>query len=62
MRDPNRIYEFCDKLAEIWAEKCPDWRFTQLMSNVFDGRDLFYMEEDRFIKEVEGYFGIAHEE
>ena len=58
MRDPNRIYDFCDQLAEIWTNNCPDWRFTQLMSNILDGRDLFYMEENDFMKEVEAYFGI----
>ena len=61
MRDPNRIYDFCDRLAEIWADNCPDWRFTQLMSNIFDGRDLFYMEESDFMKHVEEYFGINEE-
>lgn len=34
MRDPNRIYKFCNELANIWVTKCPDWRFGQLMMNV----------------------------
>ena len=48
MRDPNRIYEFCNELAEIWS-KVPDWRFGQLVINVL-GPDPFYMEDDRAMK------------
>ena len=55
MRDPKRIYAFCNKLAEHWS-KVPDWRFGQLLSNVLGqemkGKDLFFPEED----EMMGYF------
>ena len=48
MRDKNRIYEFCNELAEIWS-KVPDWRFGQLVINVL-GPYPFYMEDDRAMK------------
>lgn len=62
MRDPKRIYKFCNRLAEIWLASCPDRRFAQLLHNVARGRDLFYMEEDELIRELESYFNIEHEE
>jgi hypothetical protein len=63
MRDPKRIYAFCNELAEIWARHCPDWRFGQLMSNVLgqmasDGRDIFFPEEEEMIKYFRHYFGV----
>ena len=36
MRDPNRIEPFLQELGKIWKEECPDWRFGQLIFNVFD--------------------------
>ena len=64
MRDPNRIDEFCKTLATIWKDNCPDWRFGQLVSNVYCSakRDPFFYEEDETIKLFEEYFGIAHYE
>ena len=55
MRDPNRIYPFCMKLAELWFNNCPDWRFGQFVSNVFM-RDTFYIEDERALLEMERYF------
>ena len=34
MRKVERIDTFCNELAKIWKENCPDWRFGQLMVNV----------------------------
>ena len=49
MRDPARIYKFCNKLAECWS-KVPDWRFGQLICNVWgeelNGMDPFFPEDD----------------
>ena len=61
MRDPKRIYDFCNKLAAIWMTQCPDWRFGQLISNVFATCtfDPFFYEEDDIMKLFEEYFGIA---
>ena len=57
MRDPNRLYEFYDTLNKIHREHCPDWRFGQLISNVFGNQDIFYLEEDKFLEAVKTYFG-----
>ncbi len=64
MRDPKRIYEFCNKLATIWATECPDWRFGQLICNVFGtvARDPFFYEEDEMMKLFEDYFCISNQE
>lgn len=57
MRDPDRIPDFCDKLANVWSN-VPDWRFGQLICNVFgiSKKDPFYMEEDEILKLFEDYF------
>lgn len=57
-RDPNRIYKFCNQLANLWVTYCPDWRFCQLVNNVFyrdGGNGYFYAEEDNAIKMIEDY-------
>lgn len=63
MRNKNRIYEFCNEFANVWANNVPDWRFGQLICNVFgqmagEGRDPFFPEEDEMIKYFKKYFGI----
>ena len=58
MRNPNRIDEFCRRLAAAWKHDVPDWRFGQLMSNLFssfDGRDPFFIEDDEMIDLIESY-------
>ena len=35
VRDPNRIEPFMNELGKIWKENVPDWRFSQLIENVF---------------------------
>ncbi len=58
MRDTNRIYEFCNELAEIWTEHVPDWRFGQLMMNVLNSfdKDPWFMEEDEMIEKFREFF------
>lgn len=58
MRNPDRIYKFCNELANIWADNAPDWRFGQLICNVFGtlNEDPFFPEEDRMIKIFKDYF------
>ena len=57
MRNPDRIDVFCEKLAKIWKENFPDWRFFQLISNVnrWSGSDNFYKEEISAVKLFEDY-------
>lgn len=59
MRDPARIYKFCNELAECWS-KVPDWRFGQLLCNVLGaempGKDLFFPEDDEMIGYFKHYF------
>lgn len=62
MRDPNRINEFCNELARLW-HKVPDWRFGQLMMNLFaaykikySAVDWFNSEDDELINFFKEYF------
>ena len=62
MRDPNRIDPFLQELGTIWKEECPDWRFGQLIFNVFDsmpseqGYLPFHTDEDDMIDCFKRYF------
>lgn len=58
MRDIERIDKFCNQLAEIWKTNCPDWRFGQLIMNVFSSFDIdpFFPEEDQMIQKFEKFF------
>lgn len=60
-RDINRIDPFLQELGTIWKEQCPDWRFGQLMFNVYrvmltHNTDLFYMEEDELLDYIRDMF------
>lgn len=59
MRDPKRIYAFCNQLAALWATEVPDWRFGQLICNVLGTSkiDPFFLEENDMMKLFEKYFG-----
>ena len=56
MRNPQRIDEFCARLAIAW-HKLPDWRFGQLMMNAFGelGKDPFFPEDKDMIEFLEDY-------
>lgn len=61
MRDIKRIRPFCNALASIWEEYAGDWRFGQLICNVFgqmaaEGRDPFFPEENEMIDYFKNYF------
>lgn len=61
MREPTRIFKFCNELAKIWREYAPDWRFGQLMMNVLgamqaSGKDPFFPEEDEMLQFFKDYF------
>lgn len=58
MRDPKRIKVFCDQLAEIWEENYPDWRFGQLVCNVFKLQNVpgfFHKEDDQIMANFKEY-------
>lgn len=58
MRKIERIEPFMKELTKIWKEKCPDWRFGQLMSNVLNSFDIdpFFIEEDEMLERFKKYF------
>lgn len=61
MRNPNRIKPFCDRIAELWEQNVPDWRFGQLCDNIFrdiamTGRDHFFFEDEVMLDVIEQYF------
>ena len=58
MRDPKRIDNFLKELGKIWKDKCPDWRFGQLMFNFLSqvNEEPFFWEEDKFLKKLEEFF------
>ena len=63
MRDPSRIYIFLNKLSLLWATQVPEWRFGQLMENVFsmiisEGKDPFYLEENEMLSYFERYLEV----
>lgn len=57
MRNPDRIPVFCEKLCELW-KKVPDWRFGQLMVNLFDTvkKDPFFIEDKELMEHFEKVF------
>lgn len=58
MRSKERIDIFCNKLAKLWKENAQDWRFGQLIINVFGtlSRDPWFYEEDEMMEIFEQYF------
>ena len=57
MRDPNRLYKFYDELKRIHMTYVPDWRFGQLITNIFGSYDIFYLEEEDILRRIKRYFG-----
>lgn len=57
MRDPNRLYNFYDELKRIHMTYVPDWRFGQMLENIFGTTDIFYREEGDILEKVKEYFG-----
>lgn len=62
MRDPNRIWNITNHIANQWHYVCPDLRFMQLMSNFIAwlGHDPFYMEDDEFLQKFYEYMDSMH--
>lgn len=59
MRDINRIDKFLKVLGDCW-KTVPDWRFGQLMVNLFDtlDRDPFFYEEDEMEQQLLKFFEL----
>lgn len=58
MRNPKRIDDFCEKLKEYW-HKVPDWRFGQLINNIYRTYHLgdgFYVEDDKLLEFMADFF------
>jgi len=49
MRDKKRISLVLKELERLWIEN-PDLRLCQLIANCFDKTDLYYIEDDVFLK------------
>ena len=60
MRDPERIDDFCRRLAAVW-HKVPDWRFGQLMMNIFGNNDIFNYEDSTLMNIIENYLSLLKE-
>lgn len=59
MRNPDRIFPFCNRLAAFWQTYVPDFRFAQVVSliaghmeNDYYKRDPFYAEEADWEKAI----------
>lgn len=63
MRDPKRIKQFCIRLSKAW-ELHPDWRFGQLICNVFSQFDFdpFFPEDDMMILLIEKALGVEQKD
>ena len=55
MRNIARIPHVCNKIADLWINNCPDWRFMQFINNFMRwlGSDGFYLEDDKLIEMME---------
>ena len=60
MRDPNRIFPFCNIFASFWQTYYPDLRFWQVINVIalyFEDKHLrydpFYAEEKDWRKAIE---------
>ena len=58
MRNRNRIDPFLNQIGKLWKENCPDWRFGQLIENVFGSSEYltWFVEEDTMIDIFRDYF------
>ena len=51
MRDPNRIPIILAAIKALW-EQYPDWRLGQLIVNVGERSDPFYVEDDDLLHRI----------
>lgn len=58
MRNKNRIDPFLNQIGKLWKENCPDWRFGQLIENVFGSSEylIWFVEERTMLDIFKKYF------
>lgn len=66
MRNAERLDSFYDELKYLHKKYCPDWRFGQVIENVFSamrdtGKDPFFPEDGEMIQFFEDFFGLDDE-
>jgi hypothetical protein len=56
MEKNTHIHSVLSKIEDVW-NRVPGWRFMQLLDNFLEenAADCFYMEDDKFIDELEKY-------
>jgi hypothetical protein len=61
MRDKKCIKPFLAELEKEWS-KVPDWRFGQLIVNVFGTctKDPFFYEEEEMLELFKAFFAPKH--
>ena len=60
MRDPKRIDVILQEISNIW-HKYPDMRLGQLIGNVLEGPNLYYVEDDGLISALKDMYEEAEE-
>ena len=60
MRDPKRIDVILQEISTIW-HKYPDMRLGQLIGNVLEGPNLYYVEDDSLVKALKDMYECAKE-
>jgi hypothetical protein len=60
MRDPKRIDRVLTEISNIW-HKYPDMRLGQLIGNVLEGPNLYYVEDDGLISALKDMYEEAKE-
>lgn len=60
MRDPKRIYEVLEAVAQYWV-LVPDQRLGQILWNLAE-RDPFYLEDEELIKKIKEKMGKSWKE
>ena len=51
-RDADRITAVMDAIESIWCQH-PELRLGQLLMGLNDGKDIFFIEEDRLLALIE---------
>ena len=57
MRDKERIKRIVAKFSLLW-EEMPDMRFCQLVSNLTNKDDIFYVEDTEFEKMLDEMYDM----